>query len=372
VLLFAGIGFDIPRFCNLLSKQLPNTPMIGTTSCLGTGSERGFHAAPCVTALAFYGDGFSIGTGFSTKQGRDARSRGRVLAAKALAQANIPADKARFAFLFCSMGDEQAMLVGIYEILPKNMPILGGGAADNDLSSAWYVWNESDHGQNAAVLAVCDWPWELAASFESGYLVVGPTGRATRVMDKRILMTIDERPAAEVYNEWVKGAVGLKLEGGSILNETTLNPLGIAKKIEGGLKSFILIHPERILPDGSIKLFANIDEGEDLHLMFSRKAFLVNRTGRLAKNALGGVGLDPDSVVASVLIYCAGCLLIVRDQADEVLENFRRASDAPFIAGFTFGEVGCVLPRSYGHGNLMAGRFFSQQKSELYKRGRNF
>jgi hypothetical protein len=121
VLLFAGIGFDIPRFCNMLSKQLPNTPMIGTTSCLGTGSERGFHAAPCVTALAFYGDGFSIGTGFSTKHGRDATSRGRALAAKALAQANMPADKARFAFLFCSMGDEQAMLDGIYEMLPKKL-----------------------------------------------------------------------------------------------------------------------------------------------------------------------------------------------------------------------------------------------------------
>lgn len=362
VFFFAGVGFDIPRFHSKLLMQLPTVPMIGTTSCLGTGSDNGYHPAPCVTALAFFGNGFRLSTGFVSRQGSEPRSQGRKLAEKALAQGKMTTDKVRFAMLFCSHGDEQELLDGIYDVLPKEMPILGGGAADNDLSGNWYVWNEFDRERTGAVLAVCDWPWELAANFESGYLVAGPTGQASSVENRRILKTIDGKPAAEVYNEWVKGAIDHKMNGGSILNETTLNPLGIAKKVEGGFRTFILIHPEAVLPDKSIKLFASIDEGETLHLMFTRQDSLLNKTQRLAKKGYGNISFEADDIVASIFIYCGGCRFAIQGREEEMIANFRKTSSAPFIAGFTFGEVGCVLPLMYGHGNLMAGSLILSNK----------
>ena len=93
---------------------------------------------------------------------------------------------------------------------------------------------------------------------------------------------------------------------------------------------------------------------------------MINRTNRLVKNAMATAAFDADDVVASVFIYCAGCLSAIRDQSDELLESFTKASNSPFIAGFTLGEVGCVLPLLYGHGNIMVGtRFLSNAEQTI-------
>lgn len=362
IIVFTSAGVDLPRFRAAFISGYANTPILGTTSHLGVGTENGFHQSPSATAMVFYGSGYQIGTGFRTGNSSDPQKWGADLARDAVGSGNVSAQDIRFAILFSSPGRENQILKGIYEVIPKDTPVLGGGIASTAFAPDWYVWNEVGAGQQGAVLAVCDWPWELHAHFESGYMMTGKKGVATDVVNSRILKTIDHRPAAIVYNEWMNGALAHKLNGGNILEETTLKPLGISKDIGNGIRTFLLIHPEEVLSDQSIKLFADVEEGDELFLMFSQAESLVKRPQRLSRVALSKSALDAEMLVGSLLIYCAGCLTAIREKSDEMLCNYRSGNPAPFIAGFTFGEVGCVQPGVYGHGNLMIGALFLSNK----------
>ncbi|MBN2716009.1 MAG: FIST C-terminal domain-containing protein [Deltaproteobacteria bacterium] len=358
LLVCASLGTNTIVLRNVLNGQFPSTPMLGTTSFLGVGSNKGYCPSPCASILAFYGNDAHFGTGFSAAASEQPFSQGEQMAQGALNRCGIPAAAARFAILFSAPGDESALLDGIYSVLPKKMPIVGGGIAGAEFPGDWRVWSEHHIGNQSAVLMVCDWPFELEAHFEGGYLKSGPSGIATQVENNRVIKTIDNRPAAEVYNEWMNGALSDKLEGGSILVESSLKPLGVATQMEGGFTTFFLLHPKEILPDKSIELFASIQQGEEVHLMFSQKASLIKRTKRLAKTGIARGSFEADELIGALLIYCAGSLAVIEDNADALLDNFKEECAAPFIAGFTFGEVGCVQPGVYGHGNLMAGALF--------------
>jgi hypothetical protein len=362
IIVFTSAGVDIPRFREAFISDFSNIPILGTTSHLGVGSENGFLQSPSATAMVFYGSGYQIGTGFRSGTPSELQKWGADLARDAVGNGNVSAQDIRFAILFSSPGGENQILKGIYEVIPEDTPVLGGGIASTAFAPDWYIWNEVGIGQHGAVLAVCNWPWELHAHFENGYMMTGKEGVATDVVNSRILKTIDHRPAAIVYNEWMNGALAQKLSGGNILKETTLKPLGISRDIGNGIRTFLLIHPEEVLPDQSIKLFADVEEGEELFLMFSQTESLVKRPQRLSRIALSRSSLDAEMLVGSIMIYCAGCLTAIREKSDEMLSNYRSGNPAPFIAGFTFGEVGCVQPGVYGHGNLMLGALFLSNK----------
>jgi len=54
------------------------------------------------------------------------------------------------------------------------------------------------------------------------------------------------------------------------------------------------------------------------------------------------------------VIFCAGCMLTVRERMDQVVLGLRdNLADVPFLGCFTFGEQGCFIGGENRHGNLM-------------------
>ena len=75
---------------------------------------------------------------------------------------------------------------------------------------------------------------------------------------------------------------------------------------------------------------------------------------RVAADARALADLAPDDVAGALVIFCAGCMLTVRDRMDRVVAGLDEGlGDAPFLGCFTFGEQGCFVGGENRHGNLM-------------------
>jgi len=49
----------------------------------------------------------------------------------------------------------------------------------------------------------------------------------------------------------------------------------------------------------------------------------------------------PSDIAGGLVIYCAGCMLTVQDQMDNVVGHLNDALEGrPFLGSFTFGEQG--------------------------------
>ena len=131
----------------------------------------------------------------------------------------------------------------------------------------------------------------------------------------RQIISIDGEPAAAVYNRWIGGILSEKLaEGGNILTDTTMYPLGIdAGKIED-VTHYVLIHPDQILEDGALSTFAEIEEGTQLYCMRGDKTRLVERAGKVAAAAAAALPGGITNLAGGLIVYCAGCMLAVGDQ----------------------------------------------------------
>jgi len=93
------------------------------------------------------------------------------------------------------------------------------------------------------------------------------------------------------------------------------------------LPYFKLAHPLRVTEQRGIELFA--------------QAYDISRSNRL----------DP---IGGITIYCAGCMLKVKDRMKDVAKYVNIAMhNAPFVCPFTFGEQGQFVGGENAHGNLM-------------------
>ena len=74
----------------------------------------------------------------------------------------------------------------------------------------------------------------------------------------------------------------------------------------------------------------------------------------IAVALLEQAGLQSSQVAGALVIFCAGCMLTVREQMDAVVDSLKRAlPGVPFLGSFTFGEQGCLVGGENRHGNLM-------------------
>ena len=199
------------------------------------------------------------------------------------------------------------------------------------------------------VVAGLAWPGDISPTFTSGYLPSGNSGIATRVEDG-VLLAIDDRPAAEVYDEWTDGGLGHSPgETRVVLADTTLRPLAVTRHSVGSLPAYTLVHPERVLENGGLTLFARIEQGERVELMQATPSGLVARGERIIGRALDSRPPGSGPVAGSLIINCGGCMLAIRSEEARVLEGASNSlGGAPFVMAYTFGELG-----NTSHGNLM-------------------
>ena len=325
----------------------------GASSCLGVMTQTGVHADGSLGLFGLRDPDGGYGTGIAPL-GADPSAAAAEALQRAIDAAGRQGEVPTLVWLTAAPGHEERCIAGIEGVLGRGVPIVGGSAADDAVAGGWYLLTR-DASEPSAVVVTAMFPsTAVASAFQSGYAPTEQTGKVTRA-DGRTLLEIDGRPAAVVYNEWTSGAVAAALpSGGNVLGDTTLFPIGRRVGEAGGAIYYRLAHPAAVTEGGGLALFADIAEGDELVLMSGTSEALRSRAGRVAADALAVGHLQPGDIAGALVIFCAGCMLTVRDHLDEVVAGLRDAlGGAPFLGCFTFGEQGCFVGGENRHGNLM-------------------
>ncbi|MBS2032507.1 MAG: FIST C-terminal domain-containing protein [Deltaproteobacteria bacterium] len=343
-----SVGYDVNALRTELARALPGTPFVGVTSCQSVVSGSGLLRGQAASALWLTGARAAVVSEAVTAPD-EAQGRRLAKAATAAMGATV---HTRVALFHGTPGCEESLFRGAGLELGPKVALLGGSAADDDISGKWSVFTHEQRLTSGAALALIEWPGKLAAPFVSGAMPTEHKGTVTR-SEGRMILEIDGKPAAEVYNGWMGNALKGALEaGGVILGDTTLSPLGVVRP--GGLT---LVHPERIvLPQRALSTFAEVKVGETVTLVRSTKVGLQGRPANMVMRALGESGIQPNALQGVLLVYCAGCMLAIEPSADAMVSSLQSViGKVPMAGAFHFGEQGCPAPGRPEHGNLMTG-----------------
>ncbi|MCI4666226.1 MAG: FIST C-terminal domain-containing protein [Neomegalonema sp.] len=345
-----------------ISASFPNAALISSTSCIGAMTsvgECGFDGP----GLALWGlrDPKGAYGAACVAFGDDPAAATREALSLAIERADRMGETPNIVWLHSTPGAEETILRVIGEEIGETAPIIGGSAADDAVSGKWSVSDGGPPEQAAVALAVL-FPSTapIAHSFQSGYAATARSGVVTDV-DGRLIRAINDRPAAEVYNEWTAGLIDASLRGddANVFVRTSLAPLGfeVGRIVgEGGCSApyYKLIHPEAVTPEGGLATFADLATGDRVHLMSGSIDRLVARAGKAAEEAKLRFEVRTEDIAGALTIFCAGCMLTVGDDIRRAQQNVSAAlGGAPFVSAFTFGEQGCFLGGENRHGNLM-------------------
>jgi hypothetical protein len=348
-LLYGVQGAPFMRITNVLRRLYVDLPVFGATSFQGVFTQGGFVRAP---TLLVADEADQISPSFVLEATSANRARERAHAACKEIEQRL-GKRPNMLLLHATPGFEEQILSGVRDAFGTDVPVYGGSAADDALDGKWQVFaNRAVCSEGFLLLGLAS---ERAPSggFLGGYLATKHTGKLTRVHG-RIVYEINGLPAAEVYNAWSDGAISAEVEkGGNVLSKTNLLPLGRTVGAGHGMPRRLLAHPRAVVPgEKGLEFFAEFSRGDEVTLMISTRGPLISRVRRAVQRARGSGRETPRG---ALLIYCAGCLGMMLDQADHIAKEFAAELPAvPWVGIATFGEQGTFFEQGESrHGNLM-------------------
>ena len=323
----------------MLAGIAPHIDFHGSTSCSGVMTEAGAFTEGRSGSgfLAISDPEGDYGSAIAPVIGGAAQGAAAAALIEALRRAGRPGEAPDLVWLTAAPGQEEQVIEGLQGVIGLRAPICGGTAADNDVAGNWLVFNH-DGGHSEAVAVTVMFPSvPLGYAFQSGYHLKQTKGVVTRA-DGRSILEIDGKPGAAVYNDSTDGVVGQAIDaGGNVLFDATHNPLGRRRDAIAGFDYFLLSHPNAVAETGALSLFSDIEEGDEITMM-------VGSSDNLGR----------DQIAGALVIYCAGCMLTVRDRMAEVSSGLSRSlGNKPFLGNFTFDEQGCFVGGTNQYGNLM-------------------
>jgi hypothetical protein len=366
VFAFYGCELDDARLHEYLATRFRNTPVIGGTSSGGVMTHRGITDARSVALMLIEDDDGDYGVAAGSL-GDDPSRVAQTLLEQALAQCGCSGQLPELIWIYQTPGSEEAVVEGLRRIVGDRCPIVGGSSADNDVSGQWRQLGPCGPMTNGLAVAVLFPSSRIGFAFQGGYEPAGPTGVVTGLGFSRSgeggvvtatagreIQSIDGLPAAEVYDRWTGHSITGKLEtGGSILADTTMCPLAIDAGEVDGVTNYLLIHPDAVSSSRTLTTFRNVEVGTRIYAMKGDRRRLVERAGRVARQAKAQLTSAASASAGGLVVYCGGCRLAIGEEIGAVAATVAEAFDgAPFIGCFTFGEQGLLVDRNV-HGNLM-------------------
>ena len=276
--------------------------------------------------------------GFPTRQLAASDAVRRAVADAGRGQGQMPQ-----AVLLSPRGEREIEdIEGIESVVGKDTPILGG-LRSYSMTATGSVVTCVEDGMSLAVIYT-DLP--VGHAFQGGYRVKDlRTGLITK-RDNDVIYEIDNRPAYEVYDEWLSGEVTKLIDEGNdrkLEQLMLLNPL-CQQFTTAEKQSYFLFGvgwPNKV--DLSFKANFKIQTNDRIYLSQGNWEYLLNSMGHLPKLAKINAGMGyEEKVVLAIGHLCSGVMSLVPDEEKDkipVLLN-HSTGGAPLIASMTAGEQG--------------------------------
>lgn len=389
VFAFYGANHDDVMISDFLAAMLPGVPVVGGTSSLGLMSQDGLADESFVGLLVIEdrdgrygaaGRSFAPGPAEPADTAEPADATEPADAAEAALRAALRAADAagelpELIWLYQSPGHEERVLAGLQRVVGDRCPIIGGTAADNDLTGRWRELGPDGPMTTGVVVGVLFPSGGVSFAFQGGFEPTGcsgvarvsgsddapttepATGGATTETrgDPRHIAMIDDEPAAVAYSRWLGGVLPADVvrRGGPILEPGRGWAIGVAEGTASGVTYFRLIQAGAVSERRGLVTFADVHDGERLYGMRGSKDGLVRRAARVVSAAVSSLGGGLPDVAGGIVFYCAGCREAVGGDLGQVVDTLRASfGDRPFLGSFTDGEQGPLIDRNV-HSNLM-------------------
>jgi hypothetical protein len=334
VLLFASSKYDLQRVLDGIHSHLPEgTPLVGCSSYAEIDADEALTAS--VTAMGLVLEGIEVRT-FEVAGRADSASAGRE------AGETLREFKPALIIAFPDVLELNAsrFLLGLQEAVGKEIPIVGGAAADDGV----FLGTHQIHGRHilrgGAVGVALKGPIELATAAKSGYTPIGATHSSTRVVDGKVLLEIDGRPALHFYRDYL-GERAAEMPAVSIEFPIAVvgGLVGAQQQGDDGLllvRGIIGFDEAR----GALLLGADIPEGVDIRVTRATKQDIVRGAEEATGRALEAMP-SPD---LALIFSCMSRKSVLGPRfKDECRASFARLPEGLPKAGFyTFGELSPV------------------------------
>ena len=259
-------------------------------------------------------------------------------------------------------GPEDEALLGVQDGMEgRQVEIIGGSSADNDVSGSWKQWN-SEVGvvSDGVSFVIAHCSAEVKGSAFTGYSATPKTGKVTKMNGPRHIIAIDEKPAGQVYDEWTSGHfknLWRDPDDSNILGPSSVYPLGqVVGKDWDNEEVYRTLHPHLLIKsDKSMTVFSDVHEGQDICMMTGTKENIQTRISTVASNVLRSTGIRMSEIRGALVVFCAGAMMYVgKDGMNAACRKLDKTlGGANYLGIHTFGEQGPFPDGTNKHGNLM-------------------
>jgi hypothetical protein len=335
-ILFSTVDYDLGDLVGAVQKGLGDTPLWGGTSSSGVFTSQGWISGEKGAAALLLLADRPAGVG-SALVGSDPLAAAKAAVSQALQQCGGSAA----AFLTMPVIGQEDQLLEAIHLLAPNIPVVGGTTSEHGPAGSMRQF------ANGKVL---EGGYSVAAigGKNTGYVFMNgykPTGKKAKITacTGRSLVTLDNRPALEVYQAWT-GLPKEEISGGNILIASTRRPLVLL--LEG---QEISCHPVSGNEDGSIDTAVTQPLGATIELRENTTDGMIADVATAVRAAAQKVS-GPATVILS---HCGGRALALGERIGEVVPQVSSAvGQVPWIGFLAFGEQGSVRLDQPMHANL--------------------
>jgi hypothetical protein len=335
-ILFSTVDYDLDTLVGAVQESLGDTPLWGGTSTSGVFTSQGWITGDKGAAALLLLADRQAGVGAAL-----VGSEPLAAAKAAVGQALLQAGGSVAAFLTMPViGQEDQLLEAIHQLAP-NTPVVGGTTSEHGPAGSMRQFANGkvlEGGYSVAAIGGKN----AGYVFMNGYKPTGKKAVITAATGRR-LVTLDGRPALEVYQEWT-GLPKEQITGGNILIASTRRPLVLVLKGQE-----IACHPVGGNEDGSIDTAVTQPVGATIELRENSLDGMIADVATAVSAAARQVS-EPATVILS---HCGGRALALGDRIGEVVPQVNKAvGQVPWIGFLAFGEQGSVLLDQPMHANL--------------------
>ncbi len=308
ILVFGGLKFfESPDLANTLKALAPNAALVGCSTAGEIAVDRVYDNSCIVNAINFES---TTTTAATTMINGMADSFG---AGERLGKA-LPSDGLKAVFVLGTgvAINGSALVEGLQSLLPHNVAISGGLAADaGAFTRTWTLGPEGSSDKHIVAIGLYGDKVQLSYGTFAGWEPFGPTRKVTRC-EQNILFELDGERALDIYKRYL-GEYAKGLPGSGLLFPFEM--LGSEREKSGIFRTILAVDETT----GSLTLAGDIDPNGYLRLMHSSTDKLIEGAEIAAKTTLDKHASPKGSTLA-ILVSCIGRKLVMSDRIDEEVE----------------------------------------------------
>jgi hypothetical protein len=256
-------------------------------------------------------------------------------------------------------GLENFLVDAIQGAFGSQVRLVGGTAIDNNFGTGGVFANDRFYKHGMVVALVYGGEKSIGNYFLTDYSR-SKSAVVTATKGRRTIVSLDNRPALDVYNDWIGGKLGPRPTSGAedVMEIARMRPLALIRKLPKGLTAVVTNVTLKKTSGGELIQATDVHEGERFTVTDADRKTLIERAGYTFKRAMETASIDSNAIAGGIQMYCKGAAYVglagnEPDLSEMVVMLKQRAHGRPFIGSFSGGEQGSHEGLGLFLGNFM-------------------